>query len=402
MVFLRQRNKKGEQSISTLGKIILVVIFLILMVVIFFGNGLIPKAFDKIREKIRGVPEVDPTKNELDFHRNMDKQILFFTGVTRSLEKAAASKDQPFCFVELPAMDQTGFYDGNFNLYIDKTADDTELRLTETKSQNYEDKKTQGTDTPVSATVIKGIQPCVIRGEATVAEFYKQFNDRVSLTPDPVIGSITPTPVSSILLSSSKTDSEIRQIGYKLTDTYVWDPLFKKKDRTLVYVLKMTTVKGDYMCFFPADKTHWWESGCGSPPGDFVDMDCFDSDAGKKSLKYNFDNNLLDKKYMCNGGSATGEIALFAKALSDCADMQDAKVSCICKTPALSVVKNVQISTGTIKDSISDATVQTKLTVVAGSNYQSIGVDTTKAQELMITNQNTVSAASAGVKACTQ
>ena len=121
----RKIGRKGNEGmgIGTLATIIVLILFLILMVFLFYGGGkgLIPRAFENIRAAIRGVPEVDTTQNQMDFHKNMDAQLSFFDGVSKAISTAAASKDQDFCFVELPAMDQSGFYDYNFNLYFDKS-----------------------------------------------------------------------------------------------------------------------------------------------------------------------------------------------------------------------------------------------------------------------------------------
>ncbi len=318
---LRKIGRKGEDSagLGTLITIIILVGFLILMVFIFYGNGLIPKAFDKIRTAIRGVPEVDATQNQMDFHKNMDAQMSFFDGVSKAISTAAASKDQDFCFVELPAMDQSGFYDYNFNLYFDKSGSDMLIRLTESKSLDTQDMKTQGVDTPVSAVTITNAQPCVIMGASVVNSFYKQFNDRSSILPDPDIKSISPTPVPSILFSSSKKDSNEKQIGYMLENKYFWHTAFKNGDKTILYVMKISEPNGQaYMCFFPANNAGLTGITCNNPDsqantyaGDdpknnqYVDVDCFNRAGGARTLKSNFDNKLLDQKYICKGGQTT-------------------------------------------------------------------------------------------------
>ncbi|MGV8163007.1 MAG: hypothetical protein ACP5N2_06775 [Candidatus Nanoarchaeia archaeon] len=296
-----KKNKKGIIKSSLVSLITMTALFLIIILV-FFGDGLLNQAFEKLREKISDVPEIDPNKAELDFFRNQDNQLLYLKNFHASMQVAATSEPiNKACLLELPSLEQDGFYEDGYNMYIDQSDEDTiTLRLTKLSKQDYEDPD-QATQSPVASMAIEGVKLCIIGSGSPSLNFYNEFND-IKSGDVPNVEKITPTKVHSLLISSAKKEGgEQREIGYKIDGNakYEWNAFFKKGTKTQPYVFKKEWLGTTYLCFFPAEADIG--GGCGAPGGlEFMDTDCFDSDAeGSKSLPYNFKKGLLTADYKC-------------------------------------------------------------------------------------------------------
>jgi hypothetical protein len=297
-------NKQG--LVSDLAKWLLLLLFLIVLG-IWLALRFIPGFGDPITKILSSGPEIDATQQTNNFFENQDNQISYFRGIDAALQKAAAFKDKGFCFVELPPMDQEGFYEadaGPFSIYIeqetqgDKTG--ISLRLTQDRKQGFET-SAKAVETPVTASFIEGnIKPCLIMGSATVNNFYKQFND-IEKDNLPDISGIAPTDEYSLLISPSALKA---YMGYRADNSlaaYKTVFLFKSKENTAVYVIKINDANGEHVCFIPLAKSGI--GGCSSPGSkEYVDEDCLDS-TGKNTIKTNFESGLLDKKYLCSGAS---------------------------------------------------------------------------------------------------
>jgi hypothetical protein len=330
------KSKKGQ--FSTLGKLVLAIALFVLLAVALFGTGLLPKAFDKLKQVIKGVPEIDPQEKELNFFRNNDLQLEFLTNFDKALQTSLTSvvpKDA--CLTPLPNFD-AGFYidSGNYNLYLDQAGPDINIRLTRWAKQDI-DPNSKKVESPVTATVIKNAKLCVIK-DSGATEFYNEFNIITSKTDVPDVSKITPTEVSSIIVSSGIEEAKKleRQMGFKLLNApadadYEYHTLFKKKDRSVIYAMRLQKGTDNYICFLPAYNSGLTNS-CSPPKGGFIDADCFDGDGGKNTLKTNIGTGLIPAEFVCGntaivdpycvcGGTKSGVLCEndFSQAQCDCA-----------------------------------------------------------------------------------
>jgi len=207
----------------------------------------------------------------------------------------------------LPSLDQDGFYNenSNYNLYMDQDGQNINIRLTRYVKQNFETND-QKTEAPVATRTIENAKLCIIK-DADAVSFYEEFNE-ISAGDVPDITRINPTNVNSLLITSGKSDKTKREIGY-LTNLvtpsttpadYTWEDFFKRGDKTIIYAVRIDRGGAKYVCFFPAKKD--LGSGCGKPINGLMQLSCFDSDAGKNSIKYNLDprNNLISSYFVCS------------------------------------------------------------------------------------------------------
>jgi hypothetical protein len=335
------KSKKGV--FGQLGRLVLALALFAVLLLILFGNGLIPKAIEKLKSIMSGVPEIDPQEKELNFFRNNDKQLEFLTNFDKVLQdslKSTIVKDA--CISSLPNFD-TGFYidDGNYNLYLDQDPNgvDINIRLTRYAKQDI-DLNSKKIEAPVSATILKNAKLCIIKDEGAKV-FYDEFNiiDPKSDIPD--ASQIIPSEVSSIIVSSGIDESKKleRQIGFKTSaqSDYEYHTLFKKKDKSTIYMLRLQRDGVNYICFLPAHMDKF--TSCSAPDREgFMDSDCFDSDDSKNTLKSNMGTGLIPSYYICGdsniidpyclcSGTKSGTLCEndFSKDKCDCAQIIVAK-----------------------------------------------------------------------------
>jgi hypothetical protein len=350
---IRKIGKKG--MISTLGKVILALLFIVIVFLLFFDDGaLIDNAFTSVRNAILMIPETDPTTTELDFFRNNDKQLNFLNSFNKILQDSSSGTPiNGACISELPPLDQEGFYEGRYNLYIEKEGANTVLRLTRYANLDVEavDKVTE---TPVSRTVIENVLPCIITGDGAI-KFYQEFNDiQVGQTPDP--SKITPKEVYSLKISSGLTEDDKRQIGTKETEQgeYILNDFFKKGDKTTIYTMRIDRNNKKYLCFFPGHTDRslytlgiWVSSVCGAPDSNgFVDLACFDSDAGDKSIKKNINSKLIPETFLCQSIKPNNCLCNGAKISNELCAVEIEEKECNC----MAYLANAKYKEGTGKD----------------------------------------------------
>jgi len=292
-------SKKGVMK-STIISIILGVAFFVIIITIFFGEGLLPTLFNSIKEKINGVPEVDPSKDQLNFVQNQYTQLRYLKSLHSSMQSAILSEASAGgCLKDLPSLDQDGFYGGAYSLYIDQTGPSTiTLRLINDLGQDYESGN-EKTPAPVAVMTLEGAQLCVIAG-TNGNDFYNEFNEiKSGEVPNPT--KIYPTPVESLIISAVRAGGVKREIGYRSAGqtTYTWHTFFKKGSKTTLYTLRVDVHNEKHLCFFPLSSDTF--SGCSKPSSGtgIADEDCFDLDKGEKSIPYNIDKGLIPAQLVC-------------------------------------------------------------------------------------------------------
>lgn len=299
MIHMKNRNKKGTSKIlGTVITFILLIAFFILVATLFFGDGVLNQAFEKAKNLLKERPEVD--SGEEDFFRRNDAQLNFLSSWQSSIKTAFEDPTSyGGCILTLQPVDQEGFYakDANYNLYIEQEGEDVSFRLTRYAVQGVGPNAKQ-VETPVTIITIPDTKLCTIR-DVYSDVFYNEFNDiNKGETPD-ITKLVSPIVIDGFLLSSGKTGDTERQIGLKYGDGYLWEDFFEKKDKTSIYALRVDWNNKKYLCFFPLHNDKLDDS-CGKPyKNDLSDSDCFDSDAGKRSIKYNIDNGLIPAYYIC-------------------------------------------------------------------------------------------------------
>jgi hypothetical protein len=296
------KSNKGMAT-STLGKILIAVALFVVLLSALYGKGIIPELGDKIVGFFRNVPEIDPTKNEVNFFINNKAQIEFFTAFNKVI-KTSASCDtiRGACIATLPNFDEGFYYDGgNYNLKLEQEGENINLRLTRWARQDV-DPNSAKTETPVALpTVIENAHLCIIKG-ADASIFYEEFN-KIDARDIPDASGINPTIISSMIVSSGidEQNNRERRIGFKYTpDTkdYEYQLLYKKKDKSLIYIMRITQNDKNYVCFLPAYNDLM--SGCSKPNGDgYMDADCFDGDDSKNTLKTNIGKGLIPAEFLC-------------------------------------------------------------------------------------------------------
>lgn len=303
-------KKRKGQIRSTIVKIALLLLFLVAVIMIFFGDGLLKEGFDKVRALISGVPEIDPTQDQMDFFRRNDAQIKFLSSWNNAINNALAGQaSMGGCIMTLQSLEEDGFYKKgeNYNLYFDQEGKDISISLTRYAKQDYE-KTSSKTEVPVTTATITDAKLCVIEGTSADA-FYEEFNDiNAGETPD--ITKISPIPINHLIISSGKEEDRDmkRSVGYStwpakpanISDYDKWGELFKKKDRTIIYALRIDNAGQKYLCFFPAYND--FIGSCNAPKNNLMQIDCFDADAEKRSIKYNLEQNppLIPSHYICS------------------------------------------------------------------------------------------------------
>jgi hypothetical protein len=301
MAIKMETSRKGGMFSKLIGIIILVLFLAVVFLTFFSGsNGKLNVASEKLKNIINGVPEIDPNEGELNFFRNNDAQLAFLTEFDKVIQtsmNANIAKDA--CLAQLPNFD-AGFYikDSNYNLYLDQSGDDIQIRLTQYRKQDTEP-NSKKIDTPVQTTVVKGAKLCIIR-DANARQFYKDFN-YVKAIINPDTSKINPVRVDSIMISSGIEEDTPREIGFKTTaaiqNDYEMHTFFKKNDKTTIYILRLKESDGNYLCFFPAYSDTF--TGCSAPDSEgFSDSDCFDT-ADRHTLSYNIGKGYIPADYIC-------------------------------------------------------------------------------------------------------
>ncbi|MGV8168664.1 MAG: hypothetical protein ACP5N3_01260 [Candidatus Nanoarchaeia archaeon] len=317
---MKIKNKKGMGPGEIVILTIAILFFITIVIVFLSKNGVINEWINNLRESITNIPEEDATELQNAIRANDEAQRSLAGGFQTSLEKAAKCPNN-FCLEELPSIDREGFYEegqrsGTYNLYIEKDGADMKIRLTKYAVLDTDD-NSEAVLTPVSVTIIKNAQPCIIEGNSA-QQFYEKFNDIDAAPASTDISGINPTPVNSFVLSSTSEHvtgrgSEYeREIGINTngeedcavnpeSDECRWELFFGKRNQSTIYVMKIKQGTTDYLCFFPlySDGILGFEAGCGEPENSMMDIDCFDTE-NEHTIKQNFIKKILPESYTCS------------------------------------------------------------------------------------------------------
>jgi hypothetical protein len=297
---IKMKSKKGVWG--SLGRLVIAVALFAVLAVALFGRGIIPELGEKITNFLRNIPEIDPSENEVSFFINNQNQLEFFTAFNKVLRTSAScSATKGACIAPLPNFDE-GFYidNMNYNLMLEQKGNDISIRLTRWAKQDVDDNSDK-TEAPVSSAILPNAELCIIK-DSDAKEFYENFN-MIEPRETPDASGINPTSISSMIISSGIDEKKSleRRIGFKYNQQqadFEYQLLYKKKEKSLIYIMRLDRNSKTYICFLPAHNDTL--SGCGRPNSEgFMDADCFDSDDSKNTLKTNMGNGLIPAEFIC-------------------------------------------------------------------------------------------------------